>query len=499
MMPDELTHNPFLILGVSSDAEMSHIQSVGKRRLMMMRLDDEVDPSAIRRIEAALESLADPIARFEWGLLAPELTESEEAAFRSDPVLSAIADTPLQDLASAYQRLGEPEDPATLSHNLGCLRLIQAVAATKQAQEGTPEDISDDLECIALWKDSFKRLQLAFRSDKFWMRHSLRAKSYADVRLSPDRVAAIRRDIESRVVEPVGEVIRKALLAHHVSVAQAYVGLLRESGFPDAFVDDTLSAVYKPLADRIEKAVATLSEELEAAGEAWAFRSLLVKFKREALPGLEVMLAVGDLPGYAEEHARDTAGRFLRNLSVKAFNTTSEIATPKEAIALAVRVADSDSQRNRYRADMAVLDSQAEAQKVKPLFDRLGRALQEGRLPDAIAAIDEILKAGGGGSANELKTLRRKVSSNHATMLFNAGLEALRRGDRDAAERMLRESRRWETVPSELEIIDRALAQLALVRSGRQSPTGCVLILIQVIAGVILAGLVGGALYACST
>lgn len=47
--------NPFLVLGVSSDAEMSEIQSVGKRRLMMLRLDDDADPAITRRIPAAFE------------------------------------------------------------------------------------------------------------------------------------------------------------------------------------------------------------------------------------------------------------------------------------------------------------------------------------------------------------------------------------------------------------------------------------------------------------
>ncbi len=42
--------NPFLVLGVSSDAEMSEIQSVGKRRLMLLRLDEDADESLMKEI-----------------------------------------------------------------------------------------------------------------------------------------------------------------------------------------------------------------------------------------------------------------------------------------------------------------------------------------------------------------------------------------------------------------------------------------------------------------
>lgn len=494
----DLLQNPYLILGVSSDADMASIQSVGKRRLMMLRLDDQADPATARRIEAALDALADPIARFEWGLFSPELTQAEADAFRADPVLSTFGDDPLQDFAAAYERLCVADSPSTRSHNIGCLKLVQAVAATAAAQDGTPDDISDDLACVPLWSEAFKHLRLVLQSEKFWMRQNLRAKSYDDRRLNADRVAEIRSSTASRIVEPVGTVIQAALLSHHVPVAKAYVDLLRSSGFDATFVDDTLSRVYKPLADRIERAVSELSSELGSASNDHAFRPLLARFQKQVLPALEVMIAVGDLPGYAEEHARDAAADFLRSLSIKTFNSTQDIDTSKQAIVLAERIVDSASQRTRYRADLAVLEEQAKSQRLKPQFEQLGTALQSGNLLQAMRLIDEILAAGGDGSFSELRVLRRKISSNYATQLFNEALAEARRGDKAAAQRKLHESRRWETEPSELAIIDNAIAQLALVSGGNRASTGCVLAILQLVAGVVLLGLIGGAMHACS-
>ena len=56
----------------------------------------------------------------------------------------------------AYEAVCAADDVATEAHNLGVLRFLQAVAATEEAQKGTPEDISDDLACVELLE---RRLQ----------------------------------------------------------------------------------------------------------------------------------------------------------------------------------------------------------------------------------------------------------------------------------------------------------------------------------------------------
>ncbi len=352
--------NPFLLLGVSSDAEMSAIQSVGKRRLMALRLEDDSDPKLVTAIERALEQLADPVTRFEAGLFALELTDAEAATFRADPVLSTIAMNPGQDGVTAYELICEADNPTTLAHNRGSLRFMQAVAATREAQQGTPDDISDDLACVQLWKDAYKSLRLAFGSDKFWLRQKLRAKSYEDKRLSPERVEEIRAGIYGRVVDPVGQVITRALLDRHAKVAKAYVDLLRDSDFGREFFEEVLSRVYQPIADRVEQGLASIEQSLESAEKSISsFDRAFSEFESRIAPDLEVMLEVGDLPGYAEEHARDTAATFLRSLAIDVANEVNEYDLSRRILDAAVRFVDSKALAARLKGDQATLDEVA--------------------------------------------------------------------------------------------------------------------------------------------
>ena len=353
------------MLGVSNDAEMSAIQSVGKRRLMALRLDDDADPGVVRRIESALETLADPVERFEWGLLAPELTDAEADAFRADPILSTLSENPQQEAVSAYERICEADNAATRAHNVGVLKFVQAVAATEEAQKGTPDDISDDLECVELWKVAYRNLRLSFGSDKFWMRQRLRAKGYQDQRLDAERIKRIQSGIFREMVQPVGEVIRHALLDRHGEVAKAYVDLIRKSGFDGEFLDEMLSEVYKPLADRVEKEVQSLEGTLESAGKKSAsYTSLFRDFEARVLPDIDVMLAVGDLPGYAEEHARDVSAAFLRSLAVQSCNEAENFETAEKALQVAKKIVDSKALGTKLEGDAGILSGLIEQHQV---------------------------------------------------------------------------------------------------------------------------------------
>ena len=492
-MSKSLLNNPFLILGVSSDAEMSEIKSIGKRTLMELRLDDDSDPAAVSRIEDALEALTDPVVRFEAGLFALELTSEQAEAFRADPVLSSLAVDPTQDGVRAYEAVCAADDFVTEAHNLGVLRFLQAVAATEEAQKGTPDDISDDLACVELWKDAYSKLRLAFSLDEFWMCQRLRAKSYADQRLTPDRVKEIQARIYDDVIGPVGDVIRIALLDRHAKVAKAYVSLLRVSGFDDSYVEGVLSEVYKPLADRVEREIDSLKTELRSGNtSASHYKKIWKRFKKSAGLDLRVMIQVGDLPGYAEEHARDTAASFLRELSVDAFNNTDDSKTPVDAIQLATQIVDSKSDKNKYKNELAQITSMT---TFKPFHDRLTKCLQSDDLKGALVVLAQIIDEGGDEDGT-LKILRKQISTGLATQLFNKGVVAAKGGNLSAARTYLNEALEVETDPGEAVLIRRAIAQLPSGASS--SSSGCLVAAFQLLAFVVLSGIVGGAMHACS-
>ena len=348
-----------MILCVSADAEMHEIKKVAQRSIMELRLSGDEDTTDIRRIENALETLQDPVERFQWGLFWPELTAGEAESFRTDPVLSTLACDQSQDAAAAYESISECDSVEVRSHNIGVLALLRAVAATEEAQRGTPDDIEDDLECVRIWHEAFRHLRLVVESDRFWLRQKFRAKALGDARLDGARLRELRAGLLREILTPTGVVITTALLDGHINVATAYVDLLRESGFEDSLIEETLSNVYKPLADRVERQLTHLGGRLAdvtAKTTEDVFQGLLDAFQANAFRDLNVMLAVGDLPGYAEEHARDMAAEFLRSLAIRSWKGSGKSMVSRQSLSLATTVAAADSVISSVRNDHAKLE-----------------------------------------------------------------------------------------------------------------------------------------------
>ncbi len=482
-----------MILGVSADAEMSTINQVAKRSLMELRLGSEEDPAGVRLVEKALETLQDPVERFHWGFFWPELTVAEAGRFCTDPVLSTLADDQCQDAAAAYELIADRESIHVWSHNVGVLALLHAVAATEAAQVGTPDDIEDDLECVHIWQHAFQYLKIAIESDEFWMRQKLRAKALGDARLDSARVEEIRNGLLAEILAPTGSVITIALLDGHSKVASVYVDLLRTSEFDEKFIEKTLSSVYKPLADRVERHVKLLEEKLEELEKQPSFerdyQKLLDTFKVKVMHDLNVMIEVGDLPGYAEEHARDTAAEFLRSLSIASWNKTEKATVSKPAIRLALRFADAESLKSKVKEDFSDfkrLELERDSyEKIIPLRESFTEALEQGNFREAISLIDRmsaLTKSADDRAA--LSIMRKRVSSAFATVLFNKAVGKANARDLDGARRLLDEALKYEKNPSERIIIQSTLSKLSQLS---QQGTGCLssFLLISSVAAMI--------------
>ena len=414
-----------MLVGVSADAEIKHIRQIAQRSLMELRLGGDADSAVARRIEKAVEAFQDPAQRFHWGLFWPELTDGEASQFRSDPVLSTIATDPMQDGAAAYERISECESPDVWSHNIGVLALIRAVAATENAQTETPDDIEDDLACIPIWRQAFEHLGPMLASDEFWMRKKLWARSLDDARLDESRVGEMRAGFLAEILAPTGNVITTALLDGHATVAKAYVDLLRNSAFDMDRIEETLSRVYKPLSDRVERVITRLRGELADVGEevnnGRVFRELLANFEAEALADLDVMLAVGDLPGYAEEHARDASAQFLRDLAVQSWNQTQETVVSKKALTLAERFADADSIQQKARHDLSTIGridrENAKARRIEALLEELKQAKEGGNTAAELRVLDKLLVLTSGELHDKLASIRTSINPRPTSII----------------------------------------------------------------------------------
>lgn len=467
-----LSKNPFLAFGVSADADLAEIRKVAQRQIMEHRLDGGANSPAARRIETALEQLQDPVERFHWGLYWPELTKEEVESFRADPILSTLADNPTQDGATAYDRLAAHTHSDIHAHNLGVLSLLQAIAATEAAQKSTPDDTSDDIACAQLWKRAFQHLLPIASSESFWLRKKLWARELGDKRLNDAKLASIRESYIPELLAPIGSVITAALLAGHSSVAKVYVNIFRTSGFADTFVDATLSTVYKPLADRIERTVQGLKTQLQDVAKTvtseHVFAQLLASFECDAMKDIEAMLAVGDLPGYAEEHARDTAAQFLRELSVSSWNRGNHSALAERTIALATRIADSASIRTQLNEDKATIaklvQERQEEQRLAPRFAQLKQLLDAKKWQEALPVISELQAATSGTERQKMAKLHFTISNNLAGEYFKRAAEALKSRSFAEAHRNIDEALRYSL---DLELIALLLdARARLPRNG---------------------------------
>ena len=487
-----LANNPFLILGVSATAEMGVIQKVGKEVAMRAKLGGG-DEAKVHRVESAIEQLKDPVKRFRWGVLWLQMSDDDSAKYRADPVLSSFAMDATQDAATAFEKLIHDQPPELANHNIGLLSLIQAEAATEKAQGDTPDDVEDDIECVPLWERAFKHLAESFASEKFWMRQRMFAKTLADPRLTTDVVTRVQEDTARLVLRLPSKVIQTALLRQHAGVASAFVGVINESGFNKDTVESLLSEIYKPLADRVEHNVEKLSGRLQSqSGKSRSpYEKILADFKREVLPDLRVMLKVGDLPGYAEEHARDTSAEFLRSFGIKAWNECEAHTLSERALEYAIEVADSDALQQKLSDDAKQI---AELGVMKPINDAMKRAdreMERDHWEEAISILQDARSGVSASARRQLDDFIHKVKGAYATKLFNEAMKLVNLGMVDAALEKLNRAMVYETVMSDRAVIQDAIDKVssATRRAASSGSSGCVLVLaIPVILAILAMG-----------
>ena len=464
-----LANNPFLVLGVSATAEMGVIQKVGKEVAMRAKLGGG-DEAKVHRVESAIEQLKDPVNRFRWGVLWLQMSDDDSAKYRADPVLSSFAMDATQDAATAFGKLIHDQPPELANHNIGLLSLIQAEAATEKAQGDTPDDVEDDIECVPLWNRAFKHLAESFASEKFWMRQRMFAKTLADPRLTTDVVARVQEDTAKLVLRLPSKVIQTALLRQQAGVASAFVGVINDSGFNKDTVESLLSEIYKPLADRVEHNVEKLSGRLKSqSGKSQSpYEKILADFKREVLPDLRVMLNVGDLPGYAEEHARDTSAEFLRSFGIKAWNECEAIELSERALEYATEVADSDALKQKLADDVTQIAELSEMKPVNDAMNRAGAAIERDDYENAIGILREARNAAhphSPAARQQLDALVDRVSADYSTKLFNEAMRLLVIGLDEKALQRLKKALEYETVMSDRAVIQNAIDSISKATS----------------------------------
>ena len=263
-------------------------------------------------------------------------------------------------------------------------------------------------------------------------------------------------------------------------------------------IGSVLTVVYGPLTSRVTSAVAGLRRELKASRSKSAapYEQLLDRYLAEVVPDIELMLAVGDLPGTSEERARDDAADFLRSVAVQAANEADAYQTSKRALSYAEQAASSGALLEKVRADREMISKlmagAERAARTRPQRERLEQAFARGDLRAVLVAIDALAPLEDADARRELAELRSKVSSSLATEIFNSAAAMIKAGRLNEAYEKLEEALVYETVPSERRIIESARETLRLRVQSQATSGGC---LIPLVLGASLAipGLIAAA------
>lgn len=483
--------NPFCVLGLSADAAGVEIQQAAQRALIERRLGASSTDTAeqIRAIEDAHERLKDPVARFHAALHWFTLNQKELDAWRSTAEMRALAFDRTMLASDVYERIATADSVSTRNHNIAVLLCADA---HRLAMVGDLEAAADS------WRRGFERWALCLASEDFLQQQRERARGLEDSRLTQAFVSAELSGIPRRLLAEPAALASHALEKRRVADAVALVGLIRSAPFDARFIDDVLESVYRPLARRIESEIDQLDSRRSelvksqrgSSSDAKSARSelhdLLVAFREHVAPDLEEMLELGDLPGLAEEHARDHASRFLEQLGLNAWNLADDAALAQEATRLANRYADAKSLKDKLTNSLSQLSDQA---VLSSELEQIMSLAAGASAPQAIERLKALKsKVESAVSQKLLDSLIERVSNHHAVNVFAEAMELMqRRGDPSSVRRKLEEARRYARDPEARATLDQYLQLIRSVetRVAAQQGTGC---LVPIVVGLALLG-----------
>jgi hypothetical protein len=481
--------NPFAVLRLPSNASVAEIRSAAQRAVAMARLTGGEPGRNLRDVQEAADALRDPLVRFEAGLLWPGLGPAATALLRDHPDFADLASDASRDRSSAVERLCSGESGVGADHIRASFAILRArgLLEAEISTGGKPDAsrasrMAKAGEVLAAGLAGCKRV---FGSPEFWLAQRMRARELADPRLDTARIDRYRDEAWSIAVRPFIEIAQESLRRRDADACRALTSALSAQGPTGSRQPNPLEELYTPVCARIEAGIAPLKARLARASphpEGW-FAGILRDFSSDIQPDVELLIRVGDLPGTAEERARDEAAGFLRSLSIRSANEVDDYETAERAIDVALRLGHSSSVRKRLEEDKGTISKlAADARRlagVKAHMDRFRRAIRAKDLREAVAALDAALKVEFGPARAELLTLRKTASSGLATELFNEGVELANRGEVVAARARMQEALKYETVASERKIIEQGLNSIGfgggLARTG--SSSGCAVLL----------------------
>lgn len=479
--------NPFCVLGLSASADGVQIRQASQRARSMLTLsrdrsqDDLADD--LSRIERASAAMNDPVVRFVMSLHWIELEAPELVRWQTNPVTQALATDPKQLAGDFYSTIATSSRVDVRAHNDGVLACADGVRLVDTERFERAADS---------WQKGFERWSLCMQSADFRQRMLVRSAGLKDARLTAQVANDFIDRIPLRLLESLAKQAGVHLFRGCVDHARALVDVIKQAPFDKATIDSALATVYGPVTVHVETELQQMDERRatferrpqDQRSDKLArdeIRSLLDEFKREIAPLVQCMLDLGDLPGLAEEHARDKSAEFLRRVAITAFNRDENVDLSLEATALAKDYANTDAIVHQLEQDLSQL------QDTKSIGDELNSIIEEKedspeqvirrlrQLRDTVVSddarqqIDQYINEVGDGYAQQLMA--------EAMILTKA------KGNPEEIERKFEAARKYASNPEAIYSLEREIRA-----RGRSEEGGgcCLLIILAAIIAVVL-------------
>ena len=416
-------NNPFAVLKISADSSGSKINNLVKREVIKARLEATGSSEQSELLAKASESLADPVERFKYSFFWLTLTDEEEKTFANCSVLSNLSNVWSDSANKQYESIAKTDDLAIRNHNNAVLQLGTAMSSNDKSLDDQKN----------LWNTAFKQWLLVCNSSSFWKNIRQRVKDIDDPRLTERELNNWRNSIPDMILEcartnatnqllesPNKAKNTNVLISEQKHMALHWVEIIKESPFDNNVIERVLATIYEPFTKGIELKLDKLEKQIAPRD---ASKTILQKtfaeFKKDVLPSLKELLTVGDLPGMAEEHARDRSAKLLRQLSI-GFHNNDLSDLSYEANEIAIDVVDSQN----------LLDTLRDEKKIVSKFKHIGNAynlIENGQYSKAVKEIEAKINACKSPELkSELIEVAKEIKQVCANAIFNEVASAFR-------------------------------------------------------------------------
>lgn len=386
--------NPLNVLGLPGDASGQDLHMATQRLRMELRLGSasDADSRRLERVEQASAILTDPLSRFCASIfwLSADSSDYQSWAGREHARDLSLSSSEVPSADLLLKPLGQ--SISTRAHNQA---IIHCAIALRSQNQG-------DLEAAAReWTKGLSCWCTVLDSSEWRLRLRMRGKALDDPRLTPEVIEKEIDQIPAHLLGVIGQGAAAELTGGTIQSAEALVRIMRNSPFSSEVKDEVLSEVYAPLTKEIRASLRSIEAELEqvrdrgvSPGAGADIRKLVRRFESEVEPSLDKIMRLGDLPGMAEEHARDQASELLNTLSILAWNLADDGDLAKETLNKSKRYVSTGSLKTQVLQNISEIKnleaSREDQRKWDEAWPSIQSALRQDNFSLALSLLDKI-------------------------------------------------------------------------------------------------------------